>query len=274
LQENLAESELFGHKRGSFTGAIRDKRGILELADGGDLFLDEIGDLPLHLQVKLLRALQEGEIVPVGSTQIKKINVRVICATKQNIEELVNQGRFREDLYYRINVIRIHVPPLHERKEDIQDLAPYFLFKLFGRQFRIEDEAVKLLSQQEWPGNIRELKNWLERAAIKARQRNRFVIQKEDFDFKSPNLTRTSVYKGVLPKTAADVSEDSYLEFLHEAERHYLKTAIELCQGKASLAAERLGLAKSTVYEKMKALGLIHPKSSQGRDGSSVAHLA
>src|SRR5262245_25851120 len=168
LREELFESELFGHERGAFIGAIGQKRGLLEAADGGTIFLDEIGELPLALQAKLLRALQEREFLRVGGVRLIKVNVRVIAATNRDLEAMAKDGRFREDLYYRLNVFPITLPPLRERREDIVLLARYFL-RLFGEACKrpvrgLSQSALKCLLRYDWPGNVRELQNAVERA--------------------------------------------------------------------------------------------------------------
>jgi len=167
IPENLMESEMFGHKKGSFTGAISDKVGLFEVADGGTLFLDEVGELPLTIQVKLLRAIQERVIRRVGATDDHKIEVRIIAATNRNLEDMVKSGGFRQDLYYRLNVINIKTPPLRDRKEDIPILAHHFLKKYndkLGKNINgISTEAMEVLSNYDYPGNVRELENMLER---------------------------------------------------------------------------------------------------------------
>ncbi len=174
LSENLFESELFGHKKGAFTGATQDKKGLFEEADGGTVFLDEIADISLNAQTKLLRILQEGEIKRVGETKIRKIDVRIISATNQDLWKRVEQGHFREDLYYRLNVINIRIPPLRERREDILPLADHFL-RTFAQKNKkqingLSRDAQEYLLDYHWPGNIRELENSMERAAILTRQ--------------------------------------------------------------------------------------------------------
>ncbi len=168
LSESLLESELFGHVRGAFTGADRDRKGILELADGGTLFLDEVGDMSLRMQSKLLRALQEREVRPVGGKEMVRVNVRIISATHRNLRALIKQSQFREDLYYRINVIAIGLPPLRERRDDIPLLVDHFLDRIFGEtglpRKEITPGALELLSSYDWPGNIRELENVAQRA--------------------------------------------------------------------------------------------------------------
>ncbi len=169
LPEALLETELFGHERGAFTGAVSQRKGRFELAHGGTLFLDEIGEISATFQVKLLRILQEGEFERVGGTRTLKVDVRVIAATHRDLEALVAEGRFREDLYYRLNVMTIRIPPLRERLEDIPDLAQYLVARIAkqqGRALSLRDDAVRKLMQHHWPGNVRELENCLERAAV------------------------------------------------------------------------------------------------------------
>src|SRR6185295_11877630 len=178
--ENLLESELFGHKRGAFTGATDEKKGLFEIADGGTLFLDELGELPLSLQAKLLRALQEGEIRPIGATQSKQVNVRIVAATNKNLEAEVKAGRFREDLYYRLKVFPLRLPPLRERREDIPLIAEHFLHRFsseFGKPAGgFAQQAMEMLQAHDWPGNVRELENEIQR----------LVIQLDPGDFVQP----------------------------------------------------------------------------------------
>jgi Nif-specific regulatory protein len=169
LPDNLLESELFGHEKGAFTGAVAQRKGRFEQADGGTLFLDEIGDISPVFQAKLLRVLQEGEFERVGGTRTLKVNVRVIAATNRDLEEGMRSGGFREDLYYRLNVMPIRMPPLRERLEDLPELARFLVEKIArgqGRPLAITDSAVRLLMRHRWPGNVRELENCLERAAV------------------------------------------------------------------------------------------------------------
>jgi DNA-binding NtrC family response regulator len=168
IPENLMESELFGHEKGSFTGAVAQRVGRFEQCDGGTLFLDEIGDMPLAVQSKLLRVLQEGEFCRVGSNQTVKTDVRVLAATNKLLESEVEAGNFREDLFYRLNVVRIHIPPLRERREDVRQLAEFFLQRLGARkrgpQMRFSEDALSMLEAYDWPGNVRELENTIQRA--------------------------------------------------------------------------------------------------------------
>ncbi len=169
LPDNLLESELFGHEKGAFTGAVNQRKGRFEQAHGGTLFLDEIGDISLTFQAKLLRVLQEGELERVGSSQTLRVDVRIVAATNRDLETAVDAGEFREDLYYRLNVMPIFMPPLRERQEDIPDLARFLVDKIAkqqGRRLTITDSAIRLLMRHPWPGNVRELENCLERSAI------------------------------------------------------------------------------------------------------------
>jgi len=170
---NLLESELFGHKKGSFTGAIADRAGHFVAADGGTVFLDEIGDMPLSMQAKLLRVLQEGEVRPVGSNKTQKVNVRIVAATNKNLPQMCRQGTFREDLYFRLNVVTLVLPPLRERSGDVEPLARFFLKRLsgeMGRPIGIAPQTLALLERWPWPGNVRELENVLRRAVVFARE--------------------------------------------------------------------------------------------------------
>ncbi|MGA7594787.1 MAG: sigma 54-interacting transcriptional regulator, partial [Gallionella sp.] len=169
LPETLLESELFGHEKGAFTGAVAQRKGRFEQAEGGTLFLDEIGDISPSFQAKLLRVLQEGELERVGGTRTIKVDVRVVAATHRDLESEVEAGKFREDLYYRLNVMPLYLPPLRERMEDIPDIARYLVEKVGtqqGRQLSLTDDALRVLMHHDWPGNVRELENCLERAAV------------------------------------------------------------------------------------------------------------
>ena len=173
IPENLLESELFGYKKGAFTGAVNDKKGKFQLAEGGTIFLDEIGDMPLFLQAKLLRAIQEREIEPVGSETKIKVDIRIISATNMYLEKMIKEGKFREDLFYRLNVVSIHIPPLRERKDDIPLLVYHFMKKFSDRDNKnvsaISQEALRLMQYHNWPGNVRELENIIERAILLTR---------------------------------------------------------------------------------------------------------
>jgi DNA-binding NtrC family response regulator len=241
LPENLLESELFGYKRGAFTGAMQDKVGLLKAADKGTVFFDEIGDMPLALQVKLLRALQERECYPLGSNDPISFDVRVLCATNKDLDKEVREGRFREELLYRINVITILLPPLRERKDDIPLLANHFLRKYekpLGRPaMRFSKGAMRLLIGYAWPGNVRELENTVERAAILAETD---VIHAHDLPEK-------------LHKDAPSVetrNEASGLT-LEELEREHMRRVLVEVKGDKVKAAQMLGIHLSTLYRKV-----------------------
>ena len=239
ITETLFESELFGHVKGAFTDAHTDHVGKFEQADGGTLFLDEIGNIPPHLQAKLLRAIQNRSIVPVGGTQARPVNIRLICATNMNLEELVREGRFREDLYYRINTVHITLPPLRERKGDIVPLAERFISEFAVKYHRsisgLDDGARAILESHRWSGNIRELQNCMEKAVI---------------------LSDGSIL------TAKDISIDSQTTRSEHGfkdgrdEETLVKEAMQRCAGNISAAAKMLGVSRPTFYAKLKKYGL------------------
>ncbi|MGE3466039.1 MAG: sigma-54-dependent transcriptional regulator [Pyrinomonadaceae bacterium] len=238
LPESLLESELFGHVKGSFTGAVSDKKGYFRAADGGTLFLDEVGDMPSALQAKLLRALQEHEVTPVGSATAIRFDVRIITATNRDLQHEVAVGNFREDLYYRLNVVEIDVPPLRERRDDIAILAKHFAARSSASQGmvrkRITDDALKILSEYEWPGNVRELEHVIERALI---------------------LSDNEIDAASLPsRLAGDEAQSSDLapSTLEQVERaHVTKIMAEVSDDKVA-AAQLLGIDLSTLYRKLK----------------------
>jgi len=247
VASSLVESEFFGHERGAFTGALAKKLGRFALADGGTIFLDEIGDLPLELQAKLLRVLQEGEFDPVGSTKSVKVDVRVIAATNRNLQEAVSTGNFRSDLYYRLNVFPITIPPLRERREDIPALVELFV----GRFNRSVGNNVSVISQQvmdtlqryEWPGNIRELQNVLERAVILTQGRSLSL-------------------EGALERAAPAGEVPTVGESLEDVERAHIRRVLEKCSWKVAGkkgAAVRLGLNPSTLRSRLDKLEIRKP---------------
>jgi len=244
LPSGLIESELFGHEKGSFTGASEKRIGKFEEADGGTVFLDEIGELPLDLQVKFLRVLQQKEIEPLGGKK-KSINVRVIAATNRNLEEEMASGRFRIDLYYRLNVFPILLPPLRERKEDIPDLANYFI-QLYAQKGNktidgLSNESIKAMQNYHWPGNIRELENLMERCVLLTTGR---II--------------TSIPIPVSVKKEAHLFKTG-LKTMTENEREHILAALELCEWKIygeGGAAEVLDMNGSTLHSRMKKLGI------------------
>jgi Nif-specific regulatory protein len=234
LPESLIESELFGHERGSFTGAIAERKGRFEMADKGTIFLDEIGDFPMSTQVKLLRVIQEREIVRIGSTEPIKIDVRIICATNQPLEKLMEEGKFREDLYYRINVFPIYVPSLRERKEDILLLADYFVekySKLNNKNIkRISTQAIDMLLSYHWPGNVRELENCIERAVILSTNE---VIN----SYTLPPTLQTAQVSGTDNLGTLDV-------VINNVERDMIIESLKLSKGNITKAATALGISE------------------------------
>jgi DNA-binding NtrC family response regulator len=247
IPENLLESELFGHTRGSFTGAIRDKVGKFEAANHGTIFLDEIGIMPMHLQTKLLRVLQEQEVERVGSSKQIKLDVRVISATNNNLEEEIRRGTFREDLYYRLNVIPIAIPPLRERQEDILPLVRHFIAKNCRAMNRplmtIAPEAVEAMEQYHWPGNVRELENVIERTVALTEHDH---IARHDLprNIRDEALTRVTERGVDLVKTVAEI------------EKRMILDALALANGVKAQAAVMLNLNRTTLVEKMRRLGM------------------
>jgi two-component system response regulator AtoC len=253
VHENLMESELFGHEKGSFTGADARKIGLFELAGSGSLFLDEIGEMPLPLQVKLLRVLQERKIRRLGGTRDIPVSARILSATNQDIEALVHEGRFREDLYYRLNVVRISVPPLRERKEDIPLLAGFLLEKLRVRmsrpQARFGVGAVDALMAYSFPGNVRELENVLERALIYADDDE---LRATDFSLgDSQPVVRESGNAAAVP-SASPRGTDGGLISLDSVERDAIERVLAKWGGNRTKAAEELGISRRTIINKIK----------------------
>ncbi len=245
LAENLLESELFGHVKGAFTGAIRDKMGRFELANGGTIFLDEIGDISPNMQLKLLRVLQEGEFERVGGTETIKVDVRIIAATNRNLEEMMKNGKFRHDLYYRLNVIPLEVPPLRERKDDIPLLITHFLTK-FNQQFNknieiIEDDALQALQNYSWPGNIRELENLIERAVV-LNKTGRLTLK----DFPPYIVQQESQFEIELDPNR------SLTEIVDMYEKQIILKALRENNFNKLRTAEKLGIHRSTFMSKLK----------------------
>lgn len=236
LPETLIESELFGHTKGAFTGAAQARQGFFRAAHGGTLFLDEIGELPLHLQPKLLRAIESGEITPVGSEAGVRVEVRVVAATNRDLAEAVAQGRFRDDLYYRINVVELRVPPLAERYEDILPLARHFAAEFSGVAVRLSPQAENCLLAHSWPGNVRELRNALHRACLLCRGD---VILPEHLPPKIAALA------GQPPKPALRGR-------LSEVERATILATLAECQGNRTRAAEKLGISRRALIYKLR----------------------
>ena len=245
LPEGLLESELFGHVKGSFTGAVKDKMGLFEAANGGTLFLDEIGETTPATQVRLLRALQEREVIPVGSTEVREIDVRILAATNSDLNEKIRGGSFRSDVYYRLNVIALHLPPLRERKEDIPVLARLFLDRLAEREGEkvLGNDTLEVLCAYDWPGNVRELENALERAVVVASDGEILVDH-------LPEGVRASDAKPLVtneppPNPSMEAIERAYIQWVLTAEG-----------GNKSKAAEVLGIDPSTLYRKLNRYGI------------------
>ncbi len=262
LNEHLLESELFGHEKGAFTGAVNAHAGRFEVAHGGTLFFDEIGDMPLSVQVKLLRALQEHVIERVGSTQLINVDVRVITATHRNLEDLIEENKFRRDLFYRINVVPIHIPPLRERREDILVLAEAFLEKYSKENHRevkgFNTDAIELLMRYNYPGNVRELENAVERAVLLTR--SEYIEPK---DLPDSILNSISNFSGdfiTLPVNG------KMPEMVEQLERQMLLSALEKFNGNQSRAANKLGISEKSVRDRMKKWNIPTSRKNKGNN--------
>jgi two-component system, NtrC family, response regulator AtoC len=257
LTESLLESELFGHARGAFTGAVSSKRGLFEAANGGTLFLDEIGDMGPKMQAQLLRTLQDGEVRPVGGSESIRVDVRLVCATNKDLEDEVKAGRFREDLYFRINVVTVHLPPLRDRPEDIPSLVAHFLNKTARRERReaaaMSPEALRLLSGYSWPGNVRELENAIERAVAVAKGN---VVLPSDLPPEVGGSAALGVPGGVSVTDGGIIADRPTLG---ELERRYIQLVLGECAGNKKKAAERLGIDRRTLYRALERSGDITP---------------
>ena len=247
LPENLLESELFGHMKGSFTGAVRDKQGLFVAAEAGTFFLDEVGEMTPATQVKVLRVLQEREVVPVGSTEPIPVDVRIIAATNRDLEEEIRRGSFRSDLYYRLNVITLHLPPLNERREDVPILADHFLNRFAARRQRtpphLSAEALAALQAYDWPGNVRELENALERAAVLS----------HDGEIPVSALPARVTAEKQRPLVSESLPPNPTLEII---ERAYVLWVLQSEGGNKGRAAEVLGIDPSTLYRKLLRYGI------------------
>ncbi len=251
LPDNLLESELFGHEKGSFTGAVSQRKGRFEQADGGTLFLDEIGEISAAFQAKLLRVLQEGELERVGGSRTLKVDVRVVAATNRDLERAVQEGRFREDLYYRLNVMPIYMPALRERAEDIPDLARFLVAKVGrvqGRELRISDAAIRVLMRYPWPGNVRELENCIERAAVMSSQGmiERDLIQLPGLDERVASASAPAPLKETRPAL-----EDPDLD-----ERERVTAALEEAGWVQAKAARLLGMTPRQIAYRIRTLNI------------------
>jgi len=299
LAPGVLESELFGHEKGAFTGAVARRAGRFELADGGTLFLDEVGDLPMEVQIKLLRALQEREFERVGGTETIRVDVRVISATNRDLEQMIDTGGFREDLYYRLNVFPIHLPALRERPEDLAALVEHFVGKFARdtnrRVIGCTTEALDRLRSYAWPGNVRELENIIERAMILVKGER---LEASDLDFgrraqagavpqpvstrvKTEPLTNVPGSGGQAPAAAAPAGADSHApsdnrplsERLADEERREIIAAVDKSANNIALAARMLGINRSTLYYRMRKHGLEHllpTKTTVGLSGGPV----
>jgi DNA-binding NtrC family response regulator len=261
LVGTLMESELFGHTKGSFSGAIENKKGLVELADGGTAFFDEIGDLPLEMQVKLLRLIQEREFRPVGALNWRKVDLRIIAATHRDLKAEVAAGRFRQDLYYRLNVIVMHLPPLRDRKQDIPLLLGHFIDK--GREqglpeFIAGDEIIRAFLSYDWPGNVRELKHCIDRMAA---VHSEGALQTADL----PSALQNQVCSPA-PDLSDVLEEHPFTEFvvgpkvtvfsISNSEKHAIVRAVAAAQGDRTKAARLLQIGRTTLYRKMKQYGI------------------
>ena len=259
LVPTLIESELFGYVKGAFTGANRSKDGLLVSAEGGTVFLDEIGELSLDLQAKLLRALQEKEVRPVGATHRVPIKARIVAATNRNLAAMVEKGTFRKDLFYRLNVVNLRLPSLRDRQEDIPLLAAHFLDRISrdnGRQFTLSDEALRTMMRYDWPGNVRELENSIERACALS---SGPVLHLGDLPTQLQNqgleARRMAAGSGRQPETAGSPA----VMTLAEMEKHAILTTIRELNGDKLQAAKLLGIGKTTLYRKLKEYGIGDP---------------
>jgi two-component system, NtrC family, nitrogen regulation response regulator NtrX len=256
IPEELIESELFGHRKGSFAGAPDDKVGKFRRADGGSLFLDEVGDMSLKTQGKVLRAIEEQRFEPVGAHESVQVDVRLIAATNKNLEDEISRGNFREDLFYRLNVVPFYVPPLRERLEDVPLLADHFLHEFataYGRRAKeLTPDAYRVLQSYPWPGNVRELRNLMER----------IVIMNPQTRIDARHIPLNPARRSVFDRPPVDRFA-SLQEVREAAERDYIQRKLEEAQGNVSRTAELLGLERSNLYRKMKSLG-IAPKEAAG----------
>ncbi len=271
IPETLLESELFGHVKGSFTGADADKPGRILAADGGTLFIDEINSATPALQLKLLRVLQEKQFEPIGSTKTVSVDVRFVLATNQSLRDLVEQGLFREDLYYRINVVNINLPPLRDRPGDIPLLAAHFLDKFIkesGKQRHLTDEALSALARYHWPGNVRELENALERAVVLSRQPGILAddlpetLREDRPPSRSAGTTGAVVSPGavVVPALAGGWKPTPLVEAMLEPERQIILAALQANAWNRQETARQLNINRTTLYKKLKQLGIDGPR--------------
>jgi two-component system response regulator AtoC len=276
LVPTLIESELFGYEKGAFTGALKTKQGLFQAADGGTIFLDEIGELPLELQAKLLRVLQEKEVRPVGSNQRIKVDVRVIAATNRDLEAAYKVGTFRKDLYFRLNVVTLHVPALRERRSDTPMLVHWFLERYApGSELRVSNAAMKALMQYDWPGNVRELENCVERAVALG---NGHIIDSGDLppaiaaataSLPAAGQDSSDLDSGLAPAAVAESPQSPQTPpsttDLEDIERATIQRVFEQVHGDKALAGRMLGISRATLYRKLKRYNI----PGSGSDSSS-----
>ncbi len=257
FNDNLLESELFGHKRGAFTGAVGDKQGLFQVADNGTFFLDEVGDMSPALQVKLLRVLQEGTFMPVGATQYKKVDVRIIAATNRDLEKMVQEGTFRQDLYYRLHVVQLRVPPLRERKDDIPRLVNFFIQRLSerdGRDKSLSQRAMNRLMEHDWPGNVRELENEIERL---------WVLSGTDSLIGDEHLTPTLTRRRPSQPAERDdqtmpiaIEGQTLPEAVAALERRMISDGLRATKGNKTRTAQALGISRRNLIRKVQSYNL------------------
>jgi DNA-binding NtrC family response regulator len=258
ITSTLFESEFFGHMKGSFTGATQDKKGLFQMADGGDIFLDEVGEIPIELQAKLLRALQEKTFTPVGSTKPITVDVRVIAATNRDLKKEVAAKRFREDLYYRLNQATITVPSLRERKEDILELANIFLKRSIPMA-KISEPAKELLASSPWHGNIRELESTIALATLHLKNESRPYLKPEHLTISTEERLRQGEYRipdDLMPKSTDEVSKTSFEQLIGWSEKMFLERALKLFGGDNQAVYKALGVSKSYFFNKKKDLNI------------------
>jgi two-component system response regulator HydG len=261
LVPSLIESELFGHVKGAFTGADRSKEGLLATAEGGTVFLDEIGELPLDLQAKLLRALQEKEVRPVGATQTRPISARVLAATNRDLAVMVEQGKFRKDLFFRLNVVNLRIPPLRERRDDIPLLAVHFVEQMQrdkGVNYTISDDTLRVLTEYDWPGNVRELENAIERACAMS---SGPVLHMGDLptqlqDFRMHRVAESTDDTETTSGTRTIDFSEGPIVSIAEMEKQAILGTIRQLNGDKLKAAKLLGIGKTTLYRKLKEYGI------------------
>ena len=246
IPENLMEAEYFGHEKGVFTGAETRREGIFELSDGGTLVLDEIGDIPMHLQSKLLTALEDKTIRRIGSGRVIPVDVRVIATTNEDLEEAIREKRFRQDLYYRLAVLNIHIPPLRDHPEDILEISDYFVQRFCRRPVRIPDSHIRKMMKYPWPGNVRELRNVIERAAL--------LLQGDEI--RPADLLLQGSLSSPLEKSSQEPMDIHEIIPLEEIKRRHILSALRACSGNKSLTARSLGVSLSTLKRKLREMNI------------------